>query len=104
MSRNNSRGGSNRSNRSGNNNRKSYSKIGSRRYVSAAEKEVGSKYGKEDEIMSRYGHKKNRSNSRNVIEEVTGKLSMAAGGFGFVTVPDRENDIFIPISSKNLYF
>jgi len=101
MSRNNSRGGSNRSNRGGNNNRKSHSKRENSRYVHAAEKESGPKYGTEDEIMSRYGHKKNRSNSRNVIEEVTGKLSMAAGGFGFVTVPDRENDIFIPAGKLN---
>ncbi len=101
MGRNNSRGGSNRSNRGGNNNRKSHSKRDSRRYLHTAEKDFGSKYGTEDEIMNRYGHKKNRSSRRNVIEEVTGKLSMAAGGFGFVTVPDRENDIFIPAGKLN---
>ena len=101
MSINNNRGGSNRSNRGGNNNRKSHSKRDSHGYVHTTQKEFGSNYGTEGEIMSRYGHKKNRSNSRKVIEEVTGRLSVAAGGFGFVTVPERENDIFIPAGKLN---
>jgi ribonuclease R len=109
MSRNNKRSGSNRSNRNnsgrsgrnGNSSRKYRGGRDDRKYVRSAEKEYGSKYGTEDEIMSQYGHKKNRSNSRKVIEEVTGKLSMAAGGFGFVTVPDREDDIFIPAGKLN---
>src|SRR5574344_1036857 len=101
MSRNNKRGGSNRSNRGGNKNRRNRDGRNDKHYMRSAEKTYGSKYGTEDEIMSQYGHKKNRTNSRKVIEEVTGKLSMAAGGFGFVTVPDREDDIFIPSGKLN---
>ncbi|MCI1732817.1 MAG: RNB domain-containing ribonuclease [Bacteroidales bacterium] len=101
MSRNNKRGGSNRSNRGGNKNRRNREGRNDKHYMRSAEKTYGSKYGTEDEIMSQYGHKKNRTNSRKVIEEVTGKLSMAAGGFGFVTVPDREDDIFIPSGKLN---
>lgn len=52
------------------------------------------KYGSEKEIMDRFGKKKGRS--KRVIEEVEGTLRMAAGGYGFVEIEGRTEDIFIP--------
>ena len=37
-----------------------------------------------------------RSTTRKIIEMVEGTVQMTREGFGFVVVPDREDDIYIP--------
>lgn len=52
--------------------------------------------------QSRHGNglKNKRSSSRKVVEELEGKVCMTREGYAFISVPDRDDDIFV--SSKKL--
>ncbi len=53
-------------------------------------KDAGKKNGKRSSSIGR------RSTSRKVLEVVEGTVQMTREGYGFVVVPEREDDVFIP--------
>ncbi|MEG0517249.1 MAG: RNB domain-containing ribonuclease [Bacteroidales bacterium] len=44
----------------------------------------------------RHEDKRQRSSSRKVIEELTGTVAMTREGYGFIMIPDKEDDVFVP--------
>lgn len=55
-----------------------------------------------EEGQARHGNgfKNKRSSSRKITEELEGKVNMTREGYAFISVPDREDDIFV--SSRKL--
>lgn len=47
-------------------------------------------------MIDRHNTKGKRSSSHKVIEELTGTVAMTREGYGFIMIPDREDDVFVP--------